>query len=144
MPNIHVYFGIENLNLTNAQRNQLVTALQDLGANNNSVQPAERNHWRIRLDNDAAIFEALFDEDSISISTMKNYLANIFSVQASTIDHATQPTQYGLMITFSRTATDYLRMVAFGYVSGWPSWSDSREAVLQYLSDNSAAWEAEV
>lgn len=143
MANVHVYFGIENLNLTNTQRNQLVAAIQALGANNNSVQPAERCHWRIRLDNDAAIFEALFDEDTITINSIKQFLANIFNVSAGTISHATQQTAYGLLATFTRNATDYIRMISFGYNGGWSTWQESNAKVRDYLSDNALAWDGE-
>lgn len=133
-------FGIENLALTNTQRGQLVTALQALGANNNSVQPAERNHWRIRLDNNAVIFEALFDEDTITIASIKQFLANIFSIDASTITHTTQNTAYGLLVTFTRNATDYIRMISFGYNGGWADWQTSRGAAQAYLATNAVAW----
>lgn len=137
----HVYFGIENLELNTTQRNTLVAALQALGSNNESVQPAERNHWRIRLDNEAAIFEALFDEDNISIGAMKQFLANIFSVDVSTIDNSTQQTAIGLLVTFSRLGTDYFRTIAFGYDSEWPAWEVSRKAAVAYLRVNMLEWD---
>lgn len=140
MAAVHIYFGIENLNLTNAQRAELVSALHALGAANDSIQPAERNHWRIRPDNDAVIFEALFDESAISIDAVKAYLGTIFSVDPATIDNANQQTQVGRMVTFSRAATDYLRMIAFGYDGGWPSWKDSGDAARQYLAANAVEW----
>jgi hypothetical protein len=140
MANIHTYIGIENLNLTNNQRNQLVATIQALGAANNSVQPAERNHWRVRPDNDAAIFEALFDEDTITIDSIKQFLANIFGIAVGTINHATQQTQYGLLATFSRNGTDYVRLISFGHDGDWSTWQESNAAVRDYLSDNAVAW----
>lgn len=136
----HVYFGIENLNLSPAQRSTLIAALQGLGTANNSNQPAERNHWRIRLDNDAAFFEAKFDENNIDIAAIKQRLAGIFSVDVATIDHSTQSMSYGLLVTFSRLGTDYLRSIAFGYDGGWPTWGISRQAVNAYLKANTLEW----
>lgn len=141
MANKHVYFGIERLPALSAgQRATLVADLKGLGTANNSSQPAERNHWRTRLDNDAVIFEALFDETNIDIAAMKDFLAITFGVSASSIESNTQATVYGLVVTFSRLGTDYLRSIAFGYDAGWPTWNDSRLAVHVYLAANSAAW----
>ena len=140
MVDVQIYFGIENMNLTNPQRSTLVTALQALGTRNGSPQPAERNHWRIRPDNDAVIFEAMFDEDNLTIAAVKAFLAAAMSVSAATISHATQQPQYGLTVTFTHSATDQLRMIAFGHDGGWPDWSASGDAARAYLAANAAAW----
>lgn len=141
MSNIHVYFGIENIALTNTQRNQLVAAIQALGADNNSVQPAQRNHWRIRTDSNAAIFEALFDEDTITIASIKQFLATIFSIDVTLILHSTQQTVYGLLVTFNYLAVGRVRMISFGYDGGWSTWQESNAAARQYLADNAEAWD---
>lgn len=65
MSDFHVYFGIENLNLNATQKAQLVTALKALGPAAHP-RPCMLNHWRPRLDGDAVIFEALFDETKIT------------------------------------------------------------------------------
>ena len=140
MANVQIYFGIENLNLTNPQRSTLVTALQALGTRNGSPQPAERNHWRIRPDSDAVIFEALFNEDNLDIAAVKAFLATAMTVSAATISHATQQSTYGLIATFTHSATDQLRMIAFGYDGGWPDWLASGDAARAYLAANAAAW----
>lgn len=141
MANIKCYFGIENLNLTNPQRTTLVTGLQALGVNNNSVQPAERIHWRVRTDNNAIIFEALFDEDNLTIAAIKARLATIFGVAVGTISHSTSQTAYGLVVTFTHSAQQKIRMVAFGHNgSVWGTWVDSNAAARAYLAANAAAW----
>lgn len=140
MSNVHVYIGIENLALTVTQRNTLVARLQSLGALNTSAQPAERNHWRIRTDNQAAIFEAAFDENTITIAAVKQYLATIFNVDVSTITHSSQMVSYGLLITLIRSATNQIRLVLFGYDGGIPTWQQSGAAVRAYLAANAAAW----
>jgi len=141
MANVHVYLGIENLGLTNPQRSTLISGLQALGQANAGPSPAQRNHWRIRTDNDAAIFEALFDEDTLTIAAIKQRLANIFGVDVSQITHSTsQHGTYGLIVTFVYLATNRLRMVAFGYNGSWPAVGISRTAAQAYLAANAAAW----
>jgi hypothetical protein len=140
--NIRVYFGIENLNLTNQQRNTLVAGLQQLGVNNASYHTNERNHWRIRLDNQAIIFEALFDENDLTIAAIKQRLANLFNVDVNTISHTTQQTIYGLLVTFVHGGQNKIRMIAFGHDgSSWGSWAESNLAVHVYLFNNLLAWE---
>jgi hypothetical protein len=146
--NRHVYFGIENLALSDEQRAQLVQALQALGPQSDP-QPARLNHWRTRLDEQAAIFEALFDEDNITIEAFKQRLGSIFSVNPQTIDHDTNPVMFAsrqsAVVTFSRNATDYLRAVFFGYAGAdWPTWPQSGHECRAYLAANAQAWEEDL
>jgi hypothetical protein len=140
MANIRCYFGIENINLTNPQRLTLITGLQALG-DNTSANPCNRNHWRIRTDNNAVIFEALFDEDNLTIDAIKQRLATIFGVAVGTISHSTsQNATYGLIVTFTHSAQAKIRMVAFGYNGSWRTWAESNAAARAYLAANAAAW----
>jgi len=146
--NRHVYFGIENINLNEAQRAALVQALRALGPATGR-QPARLCHWRTRLDSDAAIFEALFNEDNITVEAFKNRLGSIFGVDPATIDHTTQQVTFDArqtaVVTFSRSGTDYLRVAFFGYAGGgdWPTWDESRVETLAYLAANAGEWEPE-
>jgi hypothetical protein len=143
MANIRCYFGIENLNLTVGQRSTLVTGLQSLGVNNASLQPHERNHWAIRPDNNAIIFDALFDDTTLTIAAIKARLATIFGVAVGTISHTTQQTVYGLVITFTHSAQDKIRMVAFGHNgTSWGTLAESNAAARTYLIANAVAWGA--
>jgi hypothetical protein len=135
-----LYFGIENLALTNAQRNTLVAGLQQLGANGDS-QPCNRNHWRIRLDNQAAIFEALFDDSQLTIAALKSRLATIFGIAANDISHATSTTGIGFLVTLSYQSVARLRVLLFGGASA--THAESHAAVLNYLATNAAAWNTE-
>lgn len=145
MANIHLYFGIENLNLTAPQKASLLEALQALGQANNGASPQFRNHWRIRLDNDAIIFEASFDESNLTIAAIKARLATIFGVAVGTITHSTsQNATYGLIATFIHSAQNKIRMVAFGHNgTNWGTTAQSRAAAQAYLIANAAAWETE-
>ena len=141
----HGYFAIEDLNLTDAQRDTLVDVLKALGPGADP-QPARLNHWRTRLDGQAAIFEALFDEDKITVDAFKTRLAAIFQVDPATIDHAINTQVFHTLstavVTFSRTDTDYLRVAFFGYDgSAWPSWPESGAECRAYLAVGAAEWE---
>lgn len=138
----HGYFGIENLNLNAAQRATLVAALRALGPASDP-QPARLCHWRTRNDGQAAIFEALFNENVLTIAVWKQRLGAIFGVDPSTIDHALVILHFGggntPVVTFSRTGTDYLRVALFGGVGA--AWGDSGDEARAYLAANAAEWE---
>ena len=145
MASQQVYFGIENLALNDAQRAMLVAALRALGPTSHP-QPACLCHWRTRLDGQAAIFEALFEEDTITVVTFKNRLGSIFGVDPATIGHdirlVTLATRESAVVTFSRGGTDYLRVVFFGYAGAdWPTWMESGNECRAYLRANAAEWE---
>lgn len=131
------YFGIEALNLTAGQRATLVAALQGLGRNNAHPQPSHRNHWRIRPDNLAVIFEADFNDDEWTVAGLKARLAAIFGIDPALVTTAVAQTVYGPVVTFTRTS-DRLRLVAFGGLLA--TWAESRAAAVAYLKANAAAW----
>ena len=140
----HVYFGISNLALNDTQRGQLVDALRALGPSSHP-QPACLCHWRTRLDGQAAIFEALFDEDHITVEVFKQRPGSIFGVDPANIGHDTRlvtlATRESAVVTFSR-GVDYLRVVFFGYAhAGWPTWAESGDEARAYLRANAAEWE---
>jgi hypothetical protein len=131
------YYGIEALNLTAAQRGTLVDALKQLGRDNQATNPCNRNHWRVRPDNLAVLFEANWDTSDWTVEGIKTRLANLFGIDPSLVTATTQQTAYGPLVTFTRT-TDRLRMIAFGGLS--VTYAESHAAVLQYLAANRAAW----
>ena len=134
------YYGIENLALNDTQRQTLIDALKQLG-DNQSVYPNFRNHRRVRLDGDAVIFEGKFNDADWTIDSIKNKLANIFSISAAVITDSVNQTVYGPVVTFGAGETDRLRMVAFGGLLA--TWEESHDAVLDYLSNNHLDWESE-
>jgi len=138
----HGYLAIENLALSAAQRGLLVDALRALGPKSDP-QPAHLCHWRTRLDNDAAIFEALFDEDTLTVEAFKRRLAEIFGVSWVTIGSALSSVTFAEratpIVVFSRSGMDYLRMALFGGTDA--TWEQSRIECLAYLAANLEAWE---
>jgi hypothetical protein len=120
----HVYMGIENIALTNPQRATLVTALQSLGPIE-AANPSHRNHWRVRTDNNAVIFEALFGDNDLTVNAVKGYLANVFSVPVGDVSHVLTDTAYGPLLTLSYAATSRLRVILFGGAT--PTYAESWE-----------------
>lgn len=133
----HVYIGIEDLGLTIVQRDTLIAALEKLGPASHP-QPSHLCHWRVRLDGKAAIFEADFGEDEVTIEALKNRLGSIFGVDPATISHTVAQTAYGPLVTFSRGG-DKLRLIQFGGDNA--EWSVSGDACRAYLKANAAQWE---
>lgn len=138
MMDVNLYFYVESLALTVSQVNTLVTQLKALGQRNDDSNPRFRNHWRIRPDNQAAIFEGVFDSSDLTSLKARNRLAAIFGVTQLSVTYATSSTGYGPLVTFTYNSVDQLRLGVFGGVSA--SYADSQAAVRQFLSDNAAAW----
>lgn len=141
----HVYFGIENMALNDAQRASLVQVLRNLGPDSHP-QPCCLCHWRTRLDGQAVIFEALFNEDSISVRAFKDRLGAIFGVDPATIEHSSTSQMFDTLataiVTFSRSGIDYLRVAIFGHDGvTWPTWAQSGDECRAYLSANLPEWE---
>ena len=133
----HGYIGIENVGLSATQRATLIAELRTLGPASDP-QPARLNHWRTRLDNEAAIFEALFNEGALTVARFKQRLATIFGVDPTTISDATQATQFGPLMTFSKGGTDYLRFLLFGGKGA--AWMESGDGARAYLAANAGEW----
>jgi len=142
MTDVNLYFYIENLALTPAQVNTLVAQLKALGQRNDDAIPRFRNHWRIRPDNQAAIFEGVFDSSDLTSLKARNRLAAIFGVSQTTITYATTTTAYGPLVTFTYDSVAQLRLGVFAGVAA--AYADSQAAVRQFLSNNAAAWELEI
>lgn len=138
----HGYLGIENINLNASQKETLVDELKALGPTSDP-QPAKLCHWRTRLDGDAAIFEALFNEDNLTVQKFKDRLGVIFDVDPDTIDHSTNIVSFDEgstpIVVFSRSSTDYLRFALFGGISA--SWMESGDECRAYLKVNIDDWE---
>lgn len=140
----HGYFGIENLALNDSQRAELVVALRALGPASHP-QPACLCHWRTRADGQAAIFEALFNEDSLTVDAFKQRLGAIFGVDPATIDYAAASQTFAVLptpiVTFSRNATSHLRVALFGGVGA--EWMQSGDECRAYLALYQEQWELE-
>ena len=143
MANWHGYLAIEDINLSAAQRQELWDVLKARGMANDGPNPQFRNHWRFSLDNQKGIFEALFDEDQLTVNQFKQWLGAIFGVDPVTIDNANSQQTFDTLptpiVTFSRSGTNYIRFAAFAGVGA--TWAQSRREVLAYLALNQTEWE---
>jgi hypothetical protein len=138
MADVNLYFFVEDLNLTAGQRQTLIDQLKAIGRRDDAPNPKDLNHWRIRPDNRAVIYEAWFDEDHLTAIGMRDRLASIFGVAPATITFSTTQTAYGPAVTYTHSAQQKLRLGVFGGVSA--SYQQSQAAVQQFLRDNAAAW----
>ena len=132
------YFYIQDLGMTATQRQTLVDVLKAWGLRNLSLYPNERNHWAVRPDGLAVIFEAVFDSDNLTVLWFRTKLAEIFNVSVTTITATTTSTIYGPLALFKYNTVNKLRMGIFGGVDA--TWEESHTAVLQFLADNQDTW----
>lgn len=134
---MQIYIGIESLSMTAQQRQTFLTLIQNI-VPLDSEMPSHRNHWVIRPDNLAAIFEANFPDVDISQNAFVIRLANAFGVNPSQVSIGGQTVTYGRLFTLTFQAIDRVRVLFFGGLS--PNWQESRAQALRYLSDNSGVW----
>lgn len=144
MADVHQYVGFENLNLNVAQRNQLYDEIRQLGPST-SPSPAMLLQERLRLDSDAGFWEASFNETKITVAAIKQWLADIFSIQPGDISHDTTIQSFAggttEVTTFVYNATNYLRLAIFGCMScGWRASGDECRGYLSLYRD---LWENE-
>jgi hypothetical protein len=132
------YFYIEDLGMTADQRQTLVDTLKAWGLRNTSPKPKERNHWRVRGDALALIFEAVFDADNLTAAWVQAKLAQIFGVPVGNITYTTTSTAYGPLITFKYNSVNKLRLGIFAGLAA--TWEQSRAAAFQLVHDNISAW----
>ncbi len=135
---IRVYVGLEQINLTTPQRVALIAALRGLGKQADP-QPSHINHWRPRLDGLAVIVEAEFDDSELTLSALKQWMANVFGIAPANIGNANTTNAYDLLIVLSYQGVDRLRLLLFGGAGA--GYAQSHDAVLSYLAANSTAWE---
>jgi hypothetical protein len=134
----HLYIGVEVVTMTGAMKNTLVEHLRSLGPKGDD-RPSRINHWRIRPDGNAAIFEAEFDAETITAKALSDMLAKWYNVAPATLSTSMAQTPYGPYATVKTGATTRLRIIAFGGVDA--DWGTSRAAVMEYLAANRDAWE---
>jgi hypothetical protein len=132
------YFYIQDLGMAAEQRAVLVDALRAWGVRNTSIYPNERNHWVVRPDGLAVIFEAVFDADKLTVLWFREKLAELYEVSVDTITASTTSTVYGPVATFKYLGVNKLRMGIFGGLTA--TWAESHAAVLQFLADNQDTW----
>jgi hypothetical protein len=138
MASVNLYFYVEDLALTVQQRNTIVTNLKAWGDRNADGNPKERNHWRIRPNGKAAIFEMWVDDGDLTVLFFRQALATIFGVALATITGSAATNAYGSLATFTYASVARFRMGVFGGVSA--TYAQSQAAVTAFLAANAAEW----
>ncbi len=138
---VSLYLGTENIALTGPQKATLATALQGLGPIAHP-QPSELMHWRTRLDGDAVIFRALFDDNDLTVANLRQFIANVFGVpvaqvtaNAASVTFKTVPSP---VLTMTYQAIARMRFVLFGGLAATSQ--QSNDEVVAYLIANAVAW----
>jgi len=138
----HGYIGIENLGLSVAQREALVSALRALGPALHPL-PCMKAHVAVSNDGETVILEALFPTEWLTVVGIKRWLGDTFTVLPDAITHVVDEYGWGGQITqvatFGYGGTAYLRFGVFAGIGG--TWEESRQAVIAYLIANHAQWE---
>lgn len=134
----HGYIAVEDMALTEDQRAAVVATFRDLGPTSDR-NPAHLNARRVSLDGTKAIFEALFNEDHLTVNNVRQFLANAVDVNPDVIDAAVTQTARGPVVTYGAGGTDRMRFLLFGGTGA--TWEESRQQVLTYLRNNIAEWE---
>jgi hypothetical protein len=135
----HFYFIFENLNLSSDGWNELIDRFKQRGSKN-SPQPAKRNHQRLRLDDQAILFEALFNEQAVNENAVEGQLASILQIPPPRIDR-TIVEDGDKVVTYQVDGVDSLIHTVLAGEGA--SWDESRLSTLDYLSLNRTEWEEE-
>jgi hypothetical protein len=132
------YFYIENLGLNDQQKQTLVEVMQGWGLHNHASNPRDRNHWRVRPDGEALIFEAIFNADNLTVESLRSRLDSIFNVNENLVSVSPSQNKYGELAVFSYNSVDRLRVGVFGgRQAGYP---ESQAACQQFVVDFDSQW----
>ena len=130
----HFYFAFENLDLSGEDWDDLVQRFKQRGSTDDP-QPARRNHWRYRTDEQAIIFEALFNEQAVNENAVRGILTSITGVPPPRIDYETVDN----VTTFAIDSTDALIQRMFGEDDA--IWMESGDECRAYLKANQEDWD---
>lgn len=131
----HGYLSTTNLNLTNPQHTALITAVAALGPGSDP-SPAKLNHRVTLTGGSVTIFEALFDEATITIAAWKDRLGTILSVDPATISTDTVTRHYSQeatsVVTYTQGGVEYIQVALYGDVG--IAWMTSGNEARAYVA----------
>lgn len=134
----HGYIGVEDLALTAPQRAAILAAFSALGPASDP-QPARLLQRRVSLDGSKVCYEALFNEDNLTVANVKQFLANAVGVDPAIIADQTTMSAYGPVVTYSVAAVDRIRFLVFGGLTA--TWDESRRLRGEYRRNNLSEWD---
>lgn len=138
---ISTYLGAENITLSQAQKDAFRATMSAIGP---AAHPstAELMHWRSRLDGDAVIMRAQFNDSDLTTAGLRQLLASALGVTLDKITatqaSVTYATLASTLITMSNASTPCMRFILFG--GGRASVQQSNDEALAYLKLNAGAW----
>jgi hypothetical protein len=138
---ISTYLGAENISLTQLQKDSFRVTLAAIGPASNP-QTAEMMHWRTRLDGDAVLMRALFNDSDLTTAGLKQLLATALGVNVATITATTSRQTFGTLpsqiVLMSISGVNQMRFILFASPGG--TIQQSNAEVLAYLKLNAGAW----
>lgn len=141
MANRHFYFLIIS-HLGPIGTNELLAKYETITvAPDPTDSPANKFHWKIRLDGLARIYEAFFNEAAVSVPGNKGRLVGPSGVPANKIDASESVGIYGPEQNFTHADTLAALMDCIILGGGSADWETSRLAALAYIFANLAEWE---
>lgn len=139
MADVNLYFYLENVALTAGQRDTLIGQMKTWGKRDQDPNPKNRNHWRVRPDGQAVIFEAWIDESRLTVLSLRGWLADLYGVDIAEISSSTANTAFGQVVSITYNTFLRLRVGVFGGVAA--AYAASQAAARAYLNANTAVWE---
>lgn len=143
--NVHGYFGVQRLDVGQTTWETFLQVLWDMAVSPDDVSPAKRPHTRTSLDETKVIYEGLYDETDLTVTGLKQLLADVFGVDVGDIDHTINFITTGgytsKYITLIYNAINRVRFGLFGFETAWPTWDTSRCAARAYWMANKEDWE---
>ncbi len=138
---ISLYLGAENIAMTAAQKNAFRETLRVIGPATHS-QPSELMHWRPRMDGDATLMRASFQDGDMTAAGLRQLLAVALGVPAPQITSANSSVTYkttpSLIVTMSNSGVPQMRFILFA--GGRAPIQQSNDEAVAYLIANAAAW----
>lgn len=145
----HGYFGMirNQTNLGVGNWNTLVASVDNIISHHIVGDPSTYFQKRMRLDNNAVIYEANFDEDDINFNAFKNKLATIFGIDPLLVTFV--PSVVHLLfrdsvnVVYSYLALPRFTIGFFGrdILNNTCTWDQSKDECREYLRLNNAAWD---
>lgn len=140
----HGYFVVERLNIGISNWNALIVLFEAMGTESSPI-PAFNNHWRKRIDDNAVIYESMFDTSEVSISAFKQMLADEFGVPVEDIEDVQTEESYAggttIVWTFLYNAVERFKVERFG--GSGSTWTQSGDECRGYLFFYRDEWEPE-
>jgi hypothetical protein len=138
---ISTYLGAENISLTQPQKDAFRATMSAIGPVGNT-STAEQMHWRSRLDGDAVIMRALFQDSDVTGAGLRSLLATALGIPAAQVASATTTFKYkdipSVLLTMSVAGVDKMRFIRFAGMSA--TVTQANVEALAYLKLNAAAW----